>query len=205
MRSISSTRSPRPPHRRPPAWTLWRSGGRRTNATPAIPLQQTRSKQGETQSPLSDSNRRPLPYHGSALPAELRGRLQGFPGFSALPPRSGAARVQQNRSRPLLRASLAHACSARWARRNACRLGFALLTQPAIDDVGRQERAAGRGAAPRRPAWGPHLRDPRSRTSSSARACRRWCRTAWQSPAGPRRHGCAARSSRVVASTASRR
>ena len=26
------------------------------------------------QSPLSDSNRRPLPYHGSALPAELRGR-----------------------------------------------------------------------------------------------------------------------------------
>ena len=25
-------------------------------------------------SPLSDSNRRPLPYHGSALPAELRGR-----------------------------------------------------------------------------------------------------------------------------------
>src|SRR5205823_3954715 len=24
-------------------------------------------------SPLSDSNRRPLPYHGSALPAELRG------------------------------------------------------------------------------------------------------------------------------------
>ena len=26
------------------------------------------------ESPLSDSNRRPLPYHGSALPAELRGR-----------------------------------------------------------------------------------------------------------------------------------
>jgi hypothetical protein len=27
-------------------------------------------------SPLSDSNRRPLPYHGSALPAELRGRSE---------------------------------------------------------------------------------------------------------------------------------
>jgi len=26
-------------------------------------------------SPLSDSNRRPLPYHGSALPTELRGRV----------------------------------------------------------------------------------------------------------------------------------
>src|SRR4029077_2417694 len=25
-------------------------------------------------SPLTDSNRRPLPYHGSALPTELRGR-----------------------------------------------------------------------------------------------------------------------------------
>src|ERR687890_1743186 len=27
-----------------------------------------------TASPLPDSNRRPLPYHGSALPTELRGR-----------------------------------------------------------------------------------------------------------------------------------
>ena len=26
------------------------------------------------ESPLPDSNRRPLPYHGSALPTELRGR-----------------------------------------------------------------------------------------------------------------------------------
>ena len=29
------------------------------------------------ESPLPDSNRRPLPYHGSALPAELRGRGDG--------------------------------------------------------------------------------------------------------------------------------
>jgi Polyphosphate kinase 2 (PPK2) len=28
------------------------------------------------ESPLTDSNRRPLPYHGSALPAELRGRTE---------------------------------------------------------------------------------------------------------------------------------
>ena len=33
-------------------------------------------------SPLPDSNRRPLPYHGSALPTELRGHLQDFSGFS---------------------------------------------------------------------------------------------------------------------------
>jgi hypothetical protein len=30
--------------------------------------------QALTRSPLTDSNRRPLPYHGSALPTELRGR-----------------------------------------------------------------------------------------------------------------------------------
>ena len=29
------------------------------------------------ESPLPDSNRRPLPYHGSALPTELRGRKTG--------------------------------------------------------------------------------------------------------------------------------
>src|SRR3954454_196583 len=28
------------------------------------------------ESPLTDSNRRPLPYHGSALPTELRGRAR---------------------------------------------------------------------------------------------------------------------------------
>jgi hypothetical protein len=33
---------------------------------------------GALQSPLTDSNRRPPPYHGGALPAELRGRGRGF-------------------------------------------------------------------------------------------------------------------------------
>ncbi len=33
-----------------------------------------RDLRGFPKSPLSDSNRRPLPYHGSALPTELRGR-----------------------------------------------------------------------------------------------------------------------------------
>ena len=32
-------------------------------------------RQALSASPLSDSNRRPLPYHGSALPTELRGRV----------------------------------------------------------------------------------------------------------------------------------
>jgi hypothetical protein len=37
-------------------------------------------------SPLSDSNRRPLPYHGSALPTELRGQSAMFcRAFATLP------------------------------------------------------------------------------------------------------------------------
>ena len=42
----------------------------------ATRARKTASKQDIHQSPLTDSNRRPLPYHGSALPAELRGRWQ---------------------------------------------------------------------------------------------------------------------------------
>src|ERR1700733_6459463 len=68
---------------------------------------------GSYQSPLSDSNRRPLPYHGSALPAELRGRLQGFPGFPASAGLFQAARGLQNLGRPLLQASLADVRAAR--------------------------------------------------------------------------------------------
>jgi hypothetical protein len=37
------------------------------------------------ESPLPDSNRRPLPYHGSALPTELRGRRAG-PQWGFQPP-----------------------------------------------------------------------------------------------------------------------
>src|SRR3954447_20781673 len=35
------------------------------------------------QSPLPDSNRRPPPYHGGALPTELRGRSPGSLGRNA--------------------------------------------------------------------------------------------------------------------------
>ena len=60
-------------------------------------------------SPLTDSNRRPLPYHGSALPAELRGRLQGLPGVSGLRwPVSGCTGAA-NLGPPLLQASVADA------------------------------------------------------------------------------------------------
>jgi len=62
---------------------------------------------GTLQSPLTDSNRRPLPYHGSALPAELRGRLQGLPGFAASAALFLAALGLQNLGRPLLQASVA--------------------------------------------------------------------------------------------------
>src|SRR3954451_8304114 len=41
---------------------------------------------GLLQSPLTDSNRRPPPYHGGALPTELRGRA----GVSVAPARIGA-------------------------------------------------------------------------------------------------------------------
>src|SRR3954451_2275715 len=39
----------------------------------APPPSETPISSDFVESPLPDSNRRPLPYHGSALPAELRG------------------------------------------------------------------------------------------------------------------------------------
>src|SRR5690349_3619925 len=39
--------------------------------TPVVAFSKTAS---ELQSPLTESNRRPSPYHGDALPTELRGR-----------------------------------------------------------------------------------------------------------------------------------
>ena len=44
------------------------------------------------QSPLTDSNRRPPPYHGGALPTELRGQSRQFTCFS---PRLGRATIEQ--------------------------------------------------------------------------------------------------------------
>jgi hypothetical protein len=80
------------------------------------------------------------------------------------------------------------------------------LTPPAaVDAAYRLEQASGRGLAPLPRARGPHLRGPRSRTSSCAPAARHWFRTDWRLPVGPHRRGCAARSSRVGASTGSRR
>jgi hypothetical protein len=83
--------------------------------------------QALTGSPLSDSNRRPLPYHGSALPAELRGRLQRFPGLSASLRRSRAATGLQNPGWPLLQASLAHA---RLAHRGPVPVGARIFHTP---------------------------------------------------------------------------
>jgi hypothetical protein len=45
-------------------------------ASPPPPLRtETARKRATQRSPLTDSNRRPPPYHGGALPAELRGRF----------------------------------------------------------------------------------------------------------------------------------
>src|SRR5215207_3473131 len=52
----------------------------------------TPPEQGFRESPLPDSNRRPLPYHGSALPTELRGRKTCKFGSHAQPERRLASR-----------------------------------------------------------------------------------------------------------------
>src|SRR2546430_494784 len=65
----AATRTPKPPTSK--AWT---SDGRRTRPSSPVTTAETAPEQEETRSPLTDSNRRPPPYHGGALPTELRGR-----------------------------------------------------------------------------------------------------------------------------------
>src|SRR5262249_58157061 len=64
-----------PSTRRGRWWTL---RGRRKNQPASAAKTKATAEQGESGSPLTDSNRRPPPYHGGALPAELRGRARGF-------------------------------------------------------------------------------------------------------------------------------
>jgi hypothetical protein len=45
------------------------------------------------QSPLTESNRRPSPYHGDALPTELRGRVAWRWSFLADPARTKAEQL----------------------------------------------------------------------------------------------------------------
>src|SRR5438874_863213 len=52
-------------------WTL--RGRQRPRPQPRETAKEA-AKQEEIRSPLTDSNRRPPPYHGGALPTELRGR-----------------------------------------------------------------------------------------------------------------------------------
>src|ERR671930_1588302 len=56
-------------------WTL---RGRRSPQRPPVKTTEVAAKQAKTRSPLTDSNRRPPPYHGGALPTELRGRSRHF-------------------------------------------------------------------------------------------------------------------------------
>ena len=61
-------------------WTL---RGHQTSRSPSAADNGTALKQAEKRSPLTDSNRRPPPYHGGALPTELRGQpAQGTKAFS---------------------------------------------------------------------------------------------------------------------------
>src|SRR6266516_1911682 len=60
------------------------AGGRRNRQPSPTEQTATSRKREKIESPLTDSNRRPPPYHGGALPTELRGRatilgaLRGF-------------------------------------------------------------------------------------------------------------------------------
>src|SRR5919201_76248 len=56
---------------RPPRWTF--RGRRHAPLSPRRPTELAQM-QALPRSPLTDSNRRPPPYHGGALPTELRGR-----------------------------------------------------------------------------------------------------------------------------------
>src|SRR5207248_6215532 len=54
----------------------------RTLPNMQVELNAKRESAAFLQSPLTDSNRRPPPYHGGALPTELRGREAGlYPGL----------------------------------------------------------------------------------------------------------------------------
>jgi hypothetical protein len=75
-----------PPYERvPPKSRSSFHPGRRSTPEPAS---ESAADTPSSQSPRTDSNRGPLPYHGSALPAELRGRW---------PERSGSRRNRPDR------------------------------------------------------------------------------------------------------------
>src|SRR5256714_10912165 len=57
-----------------PEFEPWTLRGRRTGETPSARTTQRAVEQAKQRSPLTDSNRRPPPYHGGALPTELRGQ-----------------------------------------------------------------------------------------------------------------------------------
>jgi hypothetical protein len=74
--------------------------------------------------------------------------LQGFPCFCVSAHRFGAARGLQNVGRPLLQASVAHACIAHWARCAACCWAHASLTHPVAGDAEPPEQPDEPGSVP---------------------------------------------------------
>src|SRR5712691_1477606 len=70
-RSIFSMLSRTPRRSTSTPWTL---RGRRKRQPSSTRTTERGAKQEERRSPLTDSNRRPPPYHGGALPTELRGQ-----------------------------------------------------------------------------------------------------------------------------------
>src|SRR6266481_3936842 len=68
-------------------------------------------------SPLTDSNRRPPPYHGGALPTELRGLARGlYPSALAA---SSAAKVREGSTPPQECSLLSNTGGSRLARRDS--------------------------------------------------------------------------------------
>src|SRR3954463_12620342 len=84
------------------------------------------------QSPLTESNRRPSPYHGDALPTELRGRRTG----RRLQDRAG----RSERDIRLLQQELPLPGVARQARRRAVLTGCFLASSELRQQVGAGRR-----------------------------------------------------------------
>jgi hypothetical protein len=58
-----------------------------------VPRYQLRHNDMFTASPVSESNRRPFPYHGNALPTELKGHVLRWAAGNRTPNRSYQRRV----------------------------------------------------------------------------------------------------------------
>src|SRR5205823_13725091 len=95
-RAVDAGWTPQRRSARPPSDSVSRPRGTRSRQavdlrwtprprTVALPANKRSWPAGTSRSPLTDSNRRPPPYHGGALPTELRGQDAHSRWFLRLP------------------------------------------------------------------------------------------------------------------------